>query len=156
MVATTPYSRRGIVFETWRRHWGKDGDPVLIWRAPTRAMNASVPQATVDEAIELDPASASAEYFAEFRSDVETYISREVVEAAVVEGRYELPRMSGVSYVAFVDPSGGSSDSMTIAIAHHDRATKRAVLDAVRERRPPFSPDDVVLEFTALLKSYGV
>jgi hypothetical protein len=32
----------------------------------------------------------------------------------------------------------------------------RVVTDAMRERRPPFSPDDVVLEFTALLKSYGV
>jgi hypothetical protein len=30
------------------------------------------------------------------------------------------------------------------------------VLDALRERRPPFSPDDVVQENTSLLKSYGV
>jgi hypothetical protein len=35
-------------------------------------------------------------------------------------------------------------------------AIDRAVLDAVRERRPPFSPDDVVIEFAALLRSYGV
>ena len=30
------------------------------------------------------------------------------------------------------------------------------MLDAVRERRPPFSPDDVVLELVAVLKSFGV
>jgi hypothetical protein len=30
------------------------------------------------------------------------------------------------------------------------------VLDATRERKPPFSPEDVVSEFAALLKSYGV
>jgi len=30
------------------------------------------------------------------------------------------------------------------------------VLDAIRERKPPFSPDDVVIEFAALLKSYGI
>jgi hypothetical protein len=30
------------------------------------------------------------------------------------------------------------------------------VLDAVRERKQPFSPEDVVAEFAALLKSYGV
>src|SRR5262249_39117956 len=34
--------------------------------------------------------------------------------------------------------------------------TKRVVTDAVREVRPPFSPDAVVAEFSALLKSYGV
>ena len=31
-----------------------------------------------------------------------------------------------------------------------------AVLDAIRERRPPFSPEDVVREFAALLKSYRI
>jgi hypothetical protein len=42
---------------------------------------------------------------------------------------------------------------MTLAIAHRDK-DNRAILDAVRSRRPPFSPDDVVLEFAGLLKSY--
>src|SRR5262249_12336891 len=31
-----------------------------------------------------------------------------------------------------------------------------AVVDAIREVRPPFSPDAVVAEFAALLKAYGV
>jgi hypothetical protein len=30
------------------------------------------------------------------------------------------------------------------------------VLDLVRERQPPFSPDDVTAEFAALLKAYGI
>ena len=80
--------------------------------------------------------------------------SREVVEACVSSGVYERPRVSGVSYRAFVDPSGGSNDAMTLAIGHTDDET--AVLDAVRERRPPFSPEAVVAEFCALLKAYGV
>jgi hypothetical protein len=46
-----------------------------------------------------------AEYGAEFRVDVETFVSREVVEAAVVAGRHELPPVPGVAYRAFVDPS---------------------------------------------------
>ena len=37
---------------------------------------------------------------------------------------------------------------MTLAIAHRDK-DDRGILDAVRERRPPFSPDDVVQEFKA-------
>jgi hypothetical protein len=58
-------------------------------------------------------------------------------EAAVVPGRYELPPVSGVSYVAFCDPSGGSSDSFTLSIAHGDK-NGRGILDVIRERRPPF------------------
>jgi hypothetical protein len=54
---------------------------------------------------------------------------------------------------AFVDPSGGSADSFALVVADKH---KRIVIDAVRERRPPFSPEDVVEEFAALLKTYRV
>src|SRR5439155_9849479 len=65
---------------------------------------------------------------------------------------------TGTGYVAFTDPSGGSSDAFTLAVAHgEDRdSTRVAVLDYLTERRPPFSPDAVVAEYAAALKSYGV
>ena len=65
-------------------------------------------------------------------------------------------RPPALRYTAFVDPSGGSADSMTLAIAHRDTVTKRVVLDAVRERRPPFSPDQVAKEFCDLLRTYRI
>jgi hypothetical protein len=43
---------------------------------------------------------------------------------------------------------------MTLAIGH--RQDDIAILDAIRERKPPFSPEAVVEEFAALLKSYRV
>jgi len=155
LCASSPYARKGALWGACRRHYGRDGDPVLVWQAPTRVMNPSIPQRVVDEAMEADPTHAAAEYLATFRVDVETFVSRKIVDAAVVAGRRELPRIVGVRYVAFVDPSGGSSDSMTLAIAHVE-TKNRVVLDAVRERKPPFSPDDVVGEFAALLKAYGI
>ena len=64
---------------------------------------------------------------------------------------------AGVTYRAFVDPSGGSEDAMTLAIAHKTtRPDERVIVDAVREVRPPFSPSAVVDDFAALLKSYRV
>ncbi len=60
-----------------------------------------------------------------------------------------------MKYSAFVDPSGGSSDSMTLAVAHAE-PDGRAVLDAVREVRAPFSPAAVVSEFAVLLRIYGI
>jgi hypothetical protein len=155
LCASSPYARRGALWEAHRRHFAKDNDPVLVWQAPTRTMNSTVPQSLIDEAMEADPASAAAEYLAEFRTDVETFVLREVVEAAVVSGRFELPRVEHTRYFGFVDPSGGSSDSMTLAVAHV-QADDRVIIDAIRDRRPPFSPDEVVNEFATLLKSYGV
>ena len=63
-------------------------------------------------------------------------------------------RRDRVSYSGFVDPSGGSADSFTLAIAHKEGDA--VVLDAIRERQPPFSPEDVVAEYCALLKSYRI
>ena len=37
-------------------------------------MNATVPQVVIDRAYEDDPAVASAEYGAEFRTDVESFV----------------------------------------------------------------------------------
>jgi hypothetical protein len=155
LCASSPYARRGVLWDAYRRHYGRAGSPLLVWQADTRTMNPTVPQSIVDEAAEADPASAAAEYGAQFRTDIETFVAREVVESAVPPGTRELPPCQDVGYAAFVDPSGGSSDSMTLAVAHRDK-DGRAVLDAVRERRPPFSPDDVVMEFADLLKAYDV
>ena len=64
---------------------------------------------------------------------------------------------AGVTYRAFVDPSGGSEDAMTLAIAHKTtKPDERVIVDAVREVRPPFSPSAVVDDFAVLLKSYRV
>jgi hypothetical protein len=43
---------------------------------------------------------------------------------------------------------------MTLAVGHREGDV--VIVDAIRERRPPFSPDDVVDEFSALLKGYGI
>ena len=154
LCASSPYARRGALYDAHRRHYGKDGDPILVWQAPTRKMNPVVPQRIIDEATERDPAAAAAEYGAQFRSDIESFVPREAVEACVSPGVRERPPLSSVTYYAFVDPSGGSSDSMTLAVGHREEDV--TVIDALRERRPPFSPEDVVLEFAALLKSYRV
>lgn len=151
--ASSPYRKAGVLYQTFKRHYARDDARVLVWRGTTLEMNPSLDPAIVAEAYEDDAASAAAEYGAEFRDDIADFVPREVVEACVIPGRTELLPASTVrNYVAFVDPSGGSADSMTLAIAHLDGGL--AVLDAVREVRPPFSPESVVIDFAALLKGY--
>jgi hypothetical protein len=154
LCASSPYARRGALFDAFARHFGRERDPVLVWRAPTLEMNPTVPPHVVADAMQADPAAAAAEYMAEFRSDVEGFVSREAVAAVVPGGVLERPWSAGQEYVAFVDPSGGRDDSMTLAIAHLEG--RRAVLDALREVRPPFSPDAAVAEFAATLAAYRV
>jgi hypothetical protein len=151
---SSPYRRAGLLYRKWKAHYGRDDDHVLVVRAPSIALNPTLDQTIIDAAVEEDPAAAGAEWLAEWRTDIESFVSPEVVNAAVVPGRHELPPVRGTMYFAFVDPSGGSADSMTLAVAHAD--SDRAVLDLIRERRPPFSPDDVVMEFSGLLKAYRI
>jgi hypothetical protein len=154
LCASSPYAKRGALYDAFRKYFGQAEAPVLVWKASTTTMNPSVPPSVISEAYERDPANAAAEYGAEFRSDIEAFVTREAVEACVIKGRFELPPTKGISYVGFVDPSGGSADSVTLAIAH--REGDRAVLDAVREAKPPFSPEQVTAEFAVLLKTYGI
>ncbi len=151
---STPYRRAGLLFDRWRRYYGQTDDGVLIVKGPSTAFNPTLPQSIIDAALERDPDAAAAESLAEWRSDLADFVAREVVDAAVVAGRYELPPMDGVHYSAFCDPSGGSSDSMTLAVGHAEG--DRGILDCVREVRPPFSPASVVAEFAALLRTYSV
>jgi hypothetical protein len=153
---STPYRRSGLLFDKWREAYGKPNDDVLVVKGASRLFNPKLPQHVIDAALARDQEAASAEWLAEWRSDLADFIDRAVVESVIVQGRFELPPSSHHTYTAFCDPSGGSSDSMTLALAHRDEQSGRAVLDAVRERRPPFSPEDVTQEFATLLHSYHV
>jgi hypothetical protein len=152
LCLSSPYARKGALWEAYKNNFGKQIDDILVWQAPTRVMNPSVPKRVIDRAMERDAASASAEYMAQFRADIESYISREAVESITVPGRIELPPVPGVRYRAFVDPSGGSADSFALAISHEENGRK--VLDCVRETRPPFNPDTVVRDYAQLLERY--
>jgi hypothetical protein len=154
VCASSPPARRGVLFDAYKRYFGRDGAPVLVRKAPTRLMNPSVARAVIDAAMERDPASASAEYLAEFRKDVESFVEREAVEACIALGVRERAPVAGLRYAAFVDPSGGSSDSMALAIGHQQGGV--AILDALRECRAPFRPADVFDAFAALLARYQI
>src|SRR5439155_11835382 len=158
IAISSPYARRGALWTAYKEHYGRDGDPVLIWQAASRDMNPTVPEHVVEDALAAAEPAARAEWLAEFRSDLEAFVSREVIEAATMPGLLAVPPVAGIRYVAFTDPSGGSADAFTLAIAHaEDRdGTRVTVLDSLTERRPPFSPDAVVAEYAGLLRSYGV
>jgi hypothetical protein len=155
IAITTPYAKRGSAYETFARHFGSGGDKrILVAQGASRDLNPSLPQAVIDRALERDPVAARAEYLGEFRSDLEAFLSLDAVKACVEPGVFERAPAPRVSYVGFVDPSGGSADSFTAAVAH--REDDKLVLDAAREIRPPFSPEAATAELASFLRRYRV
>jgi hypothetical protein len=154
LCASSPYARRGALWEAYQRWYGVEDAGVLIWRAATRVMNPTVPEGFINEAYARDPAVAAAEYGAEFRTDVERLLTREAIMNCIDTGTHERVPNRKHNYVGFVDPSGGANDSFTMAIAHKEGKT--TVLDLVRERIPPFSPEAVIEEYAAILKKYRI
>lgn len=159
-VVSTPYALRGVIGTAYQRfHDQPDGEVVFV-QADTLALNPTFDQRAVETAYAEDPASAAAEFGGQFRADLESYVSNENLRRVVIPGRQELTRLPEVDYVAFVDPAGGSgADSFTLAVAHGEEEEDGrviAVLDCLRERRPPFSPEETVGEFVETLCVYGV
>jgi hypothetical protein len=150
---SSPYARRGVLWEAYRDHFGKDDD-CLVWQADSRSMNPTLPQSVIDRAYADDTASAAAEFGAEFRSDISGFMQEQWIESAVDERCFERPPVPGVSYCAFADPSGGGHDSFTLCISHREGDT--VVLDVMHARRPPFQPEAVVADYCATLKRYGL
>uniref|UniRef100_UPI002269D650 hypothetical protein n=1 Tax=unclassified Methylobacterium TaxID=2615210 RepID=UPI002269D650 len=102
-VLSSPYAGKGELYRTYQRDYGADGDPtVLVLRAPSQTMNPSLDPAVVKRAFTRDPAAASAEYGAEFRRDVEAFVSLEAVEACMPGDLREISPIAGTSYSAFV------------------------------------------------------
>jgi len=153
---STPYSRSGVLWEQFRNNYGKaDARSPLIWKAPTRTMNPTIDEAIIENDLREDYPHARAEWDAEWREDIEGFLSLEAIEGAVIPGRPELPKLQDVYYHAFIDPSGGRQDSFTLAVCHKEQNNK-IVLDCVREARPPFAPQQVVSDFAQVLEGYGV
>ena len=154
VLASSAYAKVGELYDAFKRDYGPTGDPrILVAQGTSREFNPSLKQSVVDRALERDRAAASAEYLAQFRADIDSFVSFEVVQGCVGD-HVEIAPISTQRYSAFVDPSGGSADSFAMAIGHRD--SERVIIDATREVRPPFSPQAVIDDFATLLRSYRV
>lgn len=156
---STPYGRMGYLYDVHREHFGKNESDFLVWQADTRTMNPTYDEAMIKRLVKRDPIAMRAEYDAQFREDVQAFLPLELIELSMV--RKEAFPEKNNSYTAFVDPSGGRSDSMTLAIAHTGIVEKNGVkkekiiLDRIVERHPPFDPQAVTKEFADMIKGYG-
>src|SRR5271166_7091860 len=76
----------GAVVREVEGGYGKADDDVVVIRAPSTVLNPTLDQRVIDDALTRDPAAARAEWLAEWRDDVSTFVSRELIEACVDRG----------------------------------------------------------------------
>jgi hypothetical protein len=152
---STPYRKAGLLHSKWREHFGKDSDDVLVVQAVSEVMNPSIDKAMVAAAYEDDPLAAAAEYGAQFRSDIESFLPLETVEACVERGVTVRAPKASTFYRGFLDSASGTGkDSFVAAIAH--REGDEVVLDLAHEIKPPFNPQAAIAEAAALFKNYRI
>jgi hypothetical protein len=96
ICVSTPYRQVGVLYEAFRQFYGQSG-PTLVWRGTTEQMNPLFDRGTIEREIARDPEAGRSEWLAEWRSDLQSHIPRELVDRAMVPGRHELPPRMGVS-----------------------------------------------------------
>lgn len=155
-IITSPFGQQGLVWTLYREHFGKPGRTLVV-HAPTRALNPSFPQATIDEIRARDPDGASREYDAAWVDAESSYFDMLTLRAARREGPLERAPVAGVSYVAAWD-AATRGNSWTLAVGHDDGG--RFVVDLARQwtgsKTAPLSPRVVIGEVADVLRPYRV
>jgi len=157
LAISTPYAKLGVLYDMHQKYFGKDDDEVLVWKAPTRVMNPTISEKIIERAKKRDRERAATEWEAEFRSNVQTFLSTELVDACVIEERQQLGPFWKHRYVAALD-SAFRGDTFAIAIGHFDEAQEKAVLDVCEgfegSKDSPVQLDLVIDRIAVLAKQY--
>jgi hypothetical protein len=155
IVISSPYAKKGVLFEAHENYFGVDHPSVLVWKAETRTMNKLISRDFINEELRKDPEGARAEYLAQFRDDISNAFDSDAVLACAV-----LPGTQAFNpnyvYRAFTDPSGGRSDAFTLGIGHQDRHTQKLTVDLIRGWAAPLNPETAVKDICEILAQYHI
>ncbi len=157
ICGSSVHRKRGFMFNQYRELWGNADADGVCWFAPSQIMNPALPQSVIHAAMTKNLARANADFLNIWRDDAGTnFMLLDEIEACIDAGVHERPRVPGVHYVAHIDAGPGIEASFALAIAHRIVGSNIAVLDLLRERKPPFRPLEVVGEYAQVLKAYGI
>lgn len=155
LLGSTVYRRQGLMYRMYKDLFGNDQTNDICWFAPSRTMNPLLRQAVVDAAMANDLHKASAEFLGIWREDQADCFPLDAVTSCTDVGVLERPPMPFVSYFAFFDSATGTGrEAFCVAIAH--REGDKVIIDVIRERKPRFVPQDLIAEYSTLLKQYRV
>lgn len=153
---STPYMMRGEIWQDYKQFYSKPNDDVIVFQGDTLLFNPSYSAKKLARLKKRKPLTYRTEHEAFFRSDLSAMYDPAMIDKAVNSDRpLEIPAVSDVEYMAFVDVAGGGGkDSYSLAIGHEEN--EKVIVDVVRSRVPKFNPDEVTAQYCELLKKYGI
>lgn len=156
---TTPFGPEGLVYETYRRYFGKPGR-VLVVHAPTLAMNPSFDPAQIEEFRERDPDACAREHDAAWIDAVTAFLDGVSIERAVRKGPLELPPGDSFFHAAWDTATRGNSWTLVIARGEHRGGRTEVAVALARQwtgsRKRPLNPEDVIAEIAGILARYRI
>ncbi len=167
LALSTPYAEQGELWRTFTESFGQDDPNTLVWCADTLSMHPATDDAkgralvhSIERMWERDPRKAASEYGRDGRvtfraQSAAAFLTPEALDGVTDPDVREREPEPGGEYTAFVDMSGGQSDSMALGIAHVE-ANGVAVLDLLRERKPPLNIAGTIEEWRPLLEEFGI
>lgn len=165
-LISSPFGPVGLLHEIYKKHFGRPGRTLVV-HAPTRALNPSFPQATIDEIAAEDPDTAAREYGAEWVDADSAFLAAALVEPAI---RSVPLYRTGRATVAAMDPATrGNAWTLAVAWTEQTRLDVVGGPPVVRSRvivggvwswtgskSQPLSPRATLIEIGNALRPYGV
>jgi hypothetical protein len=152
---SSAHKKSGLLYSKFQQCYAKDDPKVLVVKATSMQLNPTLPADEIEAEIAADPDLKRAEYLCEWRQDISSFVSPEVIDAATMKGVTVNEPHRGRSYVGFIDVSGGVSDSHALGISFRDDMTGNAILSTAREIKSA-DTESVVRELSGTLKAYGL
>jgi hypothetical protein len=152
IAISSPYSKKGLMYRKYQKHFGKDSERVLVVQGGTPDFNPTIDPQIIADALADDPESASAEWLGQWREGLSDYIERDLIDSLTRSKPLVLPYDNRNHYVAFADPSGGGRDQYTLAIGHLDKASGKLIVDLLCGERG--QPAEITARYAELIKQY--
>lgn len=154
-IVSSPNGPQGLLHDLYRGHFGKP-DRVLVVHAPTRALNPSFPQKTIDAVRRRDPDAAAREYDAAWVDAESAFFDAATVDGATRPDFPQLPVEEETLYTAAIDPATRSNAFTLCVIATGERHRVALVRQWQGSKRAPLSPRETLRQIAAAIKPYGV
>src|SRR6201993_5211154 len=98
ILISSVHKRSGLLYQRYRDFYGKDNDDVLVVYGTTLQFNPSFDESIIEKALAEDPERYGAEYLSKWRDDLSTWLSRELLDAAVDRGVFVRPPDPEINY----------------------------------------------------------
>lgn len=134
VITTSVGAKVGLVYDLYDRATQGELEDFHITKVSTRELNPKVSERVINNALRRDPESAQAEYFAEFREQLENFLSSEAIDRCVDPGLGRGVVEPGVSYMMAVDPAL-MRDHYAYAIGHLESGV--VLIDYLKKLRAP-------------------